>query len=88
MRKIAYFVSSLDSIKNLSASEEAYLFVVGKVGEVLKEADGYQVRFVSPGNVSRMLIPSFFDEIYVDTGINSDLSSYVKNKSNLYKLGA
>lgn len=88
MRKIAYFVSSLNNIKDLSTSGDVYLFIVGKVGGVFNEVGQYQVRFVSQDNITRMLIPSFFDEIYVETDIDTDMSSYVKNKYNLYKLGA
>lgn len=87
MKKIAYFVKNFSNLPQEELGP-SYVFVLGKIVQIPDTLNSQQIRFSTEENVQRMLIPGFFDEIYADFNSNIDLTPFVKNKSNLYKLGA
>lgn len=88
MKKIGYFVKNKIEIKNILAKNSDYLFVLGVADPLEVELWPGQIRFTTEKNIERTAIIDFFDEIYIESGLELNVASFLKNKSNLYRLGA
>lgn len=88
MKKIGYFVKNKIEINEILAKNSDYLFVLGVVDPFEVERWPGQIRFTTEKNIERTAIIDFFDEIYIESGLELNFASFLKNKSNLYRLGA